>query len=112
MFSLSSSHQFHLYKSACDMRKSFDSLCGIVQNELNQVAHNGSVYVFINRRGNQIKLLYWETGGFVLYYKRLEQGTFAFPVHNKTQITWCDLVLMIEEIQVIKSNQKRRFSIK
>ncbi|MDM1520144.1 IS66 family insertion sequence element accessory protein TnpB, partial [Myroides odoratimimus] len=59
MFSLSSSHQFYLYKSACDMRKSFDSLCGIVQNELNQVAHNGSVYVFINRRGNQMKLLHW-----------------------------------------------------
>ncbi|MDM1359837.1 IS66 family insertion sequence element accessory protein TnpB, partial [Myroides marinus] len=52
------------------MRKSFDSLCGLVQNELNQVAHNGSVYVFINRRCNQMKLLHWETGGFVLYHKR------------------------------------------
>lgn len=112
MFSLSSSHQFYLYKSACDMRKSFDSLCGLVQNELNQVAHNGSVYVFINRRCNQMKLLHWETGGFVLYHKRLEQGTFAFPSHNKSQISWSDLVLMIEGIQVIKSSQKRRFSMR
>ncbi|MDM1500555.1 IS66 family insertion sequence element accessory protein TnpB [Myroides odoratimimus] len=112
MFSLSSSNQFHLYRQACDMRKSFDSLCGLVQNELHQVAHSGSVYIFINRRCNQMKLLHWEAGGFVLYHKRLEQGTFAFPTHSKAQISWTDLVLMIEGIQVIKSNQKRRFLLK
>ncbi|MGL4583885.1 MAG: IS66 family insertion sequence element accessory protein TnpB [Flavobacterium sp.] len=112
MFSLSSTHQFVLYKSACDMRKSFDSLCGLVHNELNLTAHNGSVYVFINRKRNQMKLLHWEFGGFVLYHKRLEQGTFAFPIHNQTQISWSDLVLMIEGIQVIKSSQKRRFLLK
>ncbi|MVX37201.1 IS66 family insertion sequence element accessory protein TnpB [Myroides sp. LoEW2-1] len=112
MFSLSSSNQFHLYRQACDMRKSFDSLCGLVQNELNQVAHNGRVYIFINRRCNQMKLLHWEAGGFVLYHKRLEQGTFAFPTHSKAQISWSDLVLMIEGIQVIKSHKKRRFLLK
>lgn len=112
MFSLSSSHQFYLYQSACDMRKSFDGLCGIVTNELNQVAHNGNVYVFINRRGTQMKLLHWESGGFVLYHKRLEQGTFAFPLHHKTHISWSDLVLIIEGIQIIKSSKKRRFSLK
>lgn len=93
------------------MRKSFDSLCGIIHNELGHIAHNGSVYVFINKRRNQMKLLHWETGGFVLYYKRLEQGTFAFPYHDKGQISWSDLVLMIEGIQIIKSSQKKRFSM-
>lgn len=111
MFSLSSTHHFILYQPPCDMRKSFDSLCGLVQNELKLVPHSGTVYVFINRKRNQMKLLHWEYGGFVLYHKRLEQGTFAFSSFNKTQITWSDLVLMIEGIQVIKSTKKRRFNL-
>ena len=94
------------------MRKSFDSLCGLVHNELNLTAHNGSVYVFINRKRTQMKLLHWEYGGFVLYHKRLEQGTFALPLTEKAPITWSDLVLMIEGIQIIKSNKKRRFNLK
>lgn len=56
-----------------------------------------------------MKLLHWETGGFVLYHKRLEQGTFAFPIHNRTQISWSDLVLMIEGIQVKKVVKKGGF---
>ena len=113
MFSLSSTHQFVLYKPPCDMRKSFDGLCGLVYNELNLTAHDGNVYVFINRKRNQMKLLHWEYGGFVLYHKRLEQGTFALPIiDDKSTITWSDLVLMIEGIQVIKSSKKRRFNLK
>jgi len=91
------------------MHKSFDSLYGLVQNELNQVPYNGSVYVFINRRCNQMKLMHWEIDGFVLYYKQLEQSTFTLPVHNRTQISWSNLVLMIEGIQVIKVVKKEGF---
>ncbi|MCK0124741.1 IS66 family insertion sequence element accessory protein TnpB [Gelidibacter sp. F2691] len=93
------------------MRKGFNGLCGIVTNELGRTAHSGEVFIFINRKNNQMKLLHWESGGFVLYYKRLEQGTFAKINEGKVQISWSDLVLMIEGIQVIKSNQKRRFSL-
>ncbi|MEC5167522.1 transposase [Flavobacterium sp. PL11] len=109
MFSLSSSHTFLLYPKVCDMRKSFNGLCGLVANELGRVAHSGEVFIFINRNNNQMKLLHWESGGFVLYYKRLEQGTFAGSTSTKLQINWSDLVLMIEGIQIIKSNKKRRF---
>lgn len=110
MFSLSSSHSYFLYPTACDMRKGFNGLSGIVTNELNRAAHSGEVFVFINRKNNQMKLLHWEAGGFVLYYKRLEQGTFAHLGNGSTkQIGWSDLVLMIEGIQVIKSSRKRRF---
>ena len=109
MFSLSSSHTFLLYPKACDMRKGFNGLCGIVTNELGRTAHSGEVFVFINRKNNQMKLLHWESGGFVLYYKRLEQGTFAKIKEGKVQISWSDLVLMVEGIQVIKSSRKRRF---
>ncbi|MEC4114962.1 IS66 family insertion sequence element accessory protein TnpB [Myroides pelagicus] len=112
MLSISSTHQFVLYKPSCDMRKSFNSLCGLVHNELKLTAHDGSVYIIINKKRNQMKLLHWETGGFVLYHKRLEQGTFALPMDNKSIITWSTLVLMIEGVEVIKRSQKKRFLLK
>lgn len=60
-----------------------------------------------------MKLLHWQNGGFVLYYKRLEKGTFTAPAPGgKNQnISWADLVLMIEGIQVQKSIQKVRYRL-
>jgi hypothetical protein len=58
-----------------------------------------------------MKLLHWEQGGFVLYYKRLERGTFMPPKVKNGELSWSDLVLMVEGIQVVKSIQKRRFSL-
>ena len=60
------------------MRKSFDALSGLVRNELQREPTSGEVYVFVNRSRTCIKLLHWESGGFVLYYKRLEQGKKFF----------------------------------
>lgn len=91
------------------MRKSFEGLCGLVASELKRDATSGEVFVFLNRQRTHIKLLHWEHGGFVLYYKRLEQGTF--PASSKGQLTWAGLVLMIEGIQVQKSRQLRRYQI-
>lgn len=107
MFSLNSSHQYFLYQGYCDMRKSFDGLCGLVGSELKREATSGEVFVFLNRQRTHIKLLHWEHGGFVLYYKRLEQGSFPLPSTGK--LSWTDLVLMIEGIQVQKSRQLRRY---
>lgn len=109
MFSLNSSHLYFLYQGHCDMRKSFDGLCGLVVSELKRNATSGDVFVFLNRQRTHIKLLHWEHGGFVLYYKRLEQGTF--PRSEKQQLSWADLVLMIEGIQVWKSSQLRRYPL-
>ncbi len=109
MFSLNSSHQYFLYQGNCDMRKSFDGLCGLVVSELQRNVTSGDVFVFLNRSRTHIKLLHWEHGGFVLYYKRLEEGTF--PVPSKGQLSWADLVLMIEGIQVQKSRQLRRYQV-
>lgn len=113
MFSLSSSHNFYLYTSPCDMRKSFDGLSGLVRNELGKDPARGDVFIFLNKPRNSIKLLHWESGGFVLYYKRLEKGTFTPPKSEgkNTAISWPELVLMIEGIQVKKSIQKRRFRL-
>jgi len=74
-------------------------------------ATNGEVFVFLNRSRTHMKLLHWEQGGFVLYYKRLERGTFMPPKVKNGELSWSDLVLMVEGIQVVKSIQKRRFSL-
>lgn len=113
MFSLSSSHTYHLYRSPCDMRKGFDRLSGLVSQELGQSPTNGDVFIFVNRVRTHVKLLHWEAGGFVLYHKRLEQGTFSMPKTSgtATALRWPDLVLMVEGIEVKKSKQKRRYML-
>ena len=111
MFSLSSSHRYHLYRGVCDMRKSFNGLSGLVRSELGRDPTSGEVFVFLNRRRTLLKLLHWEAGGFVLYYKRLEEGTFTLPVGqgDQTVVRWPELVLMVEGIQVQQSRQARRY---
>ncbi len=108
--SLGSSHRYLLYREPCDMRKSFDGLCGLVRSELDKDPMNGEVFIFINKRRSMFKLLHWESGGFVLYYKRLERGTFSVPdlAEGDRVISWPGLVLMIEGIQIVKSRQKPR----
>lgn len=94
------------------MRKSFNGLSGLVKNELNREPTSGDVFVFLNRNRTHLKLLHWERGGFVLYYKRLERGSFTPPVikEDQTSFTWPQLVLMIAGITVEKSVQKLRYS--
>lgn len=111
MFSLGSSHRFYIYDGHCDMRKSFDGLCGLVSSAMRRDATSGEVFVFLNRSRTHIKLLHWERDGFVLYYKRLEQGTFLPPKDCRPELSWSDLVLMIEGVHVVKSVQKKRYSL-
>jgi len=93
------------------MRKSFDGLCGLVVSAMERRPTSGEVFVFLNRNRTHIKLLHWESGGFVLYYKRLEQGTFSAPGDRGHELSWSDLVLMVEGIQVVRSIRKKRFSL-
>jgi transposase len=67
------------YRRPIDMRKSFDGLIGIVQGTLREDPLSGSLFVFFNRRGNYLKLVYWDRTGFSLFAKRLERGHFALP---------------------------------
>jgi transposase len=113
MFSLGSSHRYYLYKEPVDMRKGFDGLGGIVRNTMGKEPTSGEVFVFLNRGRNLIKLLHWEHGGFVIYYKRLEKGTFVLPAISSgpQSIRWPELVMMVEGIQVEKFRQKPRYVI-
>ncbi len=115
MFSLTTSHRFLLYRGVTDFRKGFDGLSGLVRNELERDPASGEVYVFINRSRNRIKLLHWQQGGFVLYYKRLEKGTIALPElgtdARSYQLNWSDLVMMIEGISIEKVIRQPRYKI-
>lgn len=97
------------------MRKSFDGLCGLVSGQLDRIPTSGEVFVFVNRRRDRLKLLRWERGGFVLYYKRLESGTIELPniSRNKNSHTlqWSDLVMMIEGISLANIQRRKRYVI-
>jgi transposase len=62
-----------------DMRKSIDGLMAVVQEELREDAYSGHLFVFASRRCDRVKILTFDKGGFVLYYKRLERGQFKLP---------------------------------
>lgn len=111
MFSLGHSQRYYLYNKACDMRKGFDGLSGIIVNELGKSPIDGNVYVFINKNRNQMKLLHWEHGGLVLYQKRLERGRFSIPnlANNSGVINWPDLVLIVEGIEISNIKRKVRY---
>ena len=110
MFSLGPSYQYYLFPEPTDMRKSFDGLSGLVRSRLGQDPLSGNVFIFINKRCTLMKLLKWEAGGFVLFFKRLEQGTFEFP-DNKSPLRWMDLVLLIDGIKLRSVRRKARFNL-
>lgn len=113
MFTLGNELQFQLYTEPTDMRKSFDGLCGIIQNQLNASPTDGSVYLFINKNRTKIKLLYWSGNSFTLYYKRLESGTFeSFNYdtdQDSLQLTYAQIVLLIDGISIKNLEQRRRY---
>jgi transposase len=108
------SARYFLYQESTDMRKSFDGLCGLVSNKLGQNPMSGDLFIFVNKPRNRIKLLRWETGGFVLFYKRLEQGTFHLPKSQignagKLLIDYSELVMIINGISLEKTRKNKRF---
>jgi transposase len=78
MLNLSSSTRVFLCSELIDARWSFDALSGLVESHFGQNPRSGYLFVFFNRRRDRMKILFWDTDGFALYYKRLERGTFAW----------------------------------
>lgn len=113
MTGLTQQHRYYIYSVAADMRNGFDGLCGLVRTKMGSNPMNGSVYIFINRRRDRMKMLVWEPGGFMMYYKRLEQGTFDLPENRDEQgrimISWEVLVMMISGIKMRKIIRKKRY---
>lgn len=111
MFSLGAA-RYYLYREPTDMRQSFDGLCGLVTNRLKQNPMSGDVYLFVNKPRNRIKLLRWETGGFILFYKRLK-GTFELPPGARSEISnsldYGELAMLITGISMRNAKKRRRF---
>lgn len=112
MLTLHDTLKFELYLEPTDMRKSFDSLSGIVTTELNSNPTKGTVYLFVNKLRNKIKILHWRTGGFILYYKRLEKGTIEVPTYEKSVrsiiLDYAQLVLLFDGITIGNLTQKEQ----
>ncbi len=112
MFSITSARYF-LFREPTDMRKSFDGLCGLVSSRLGQDTMSGDIYIFINKPRNRIKLLRWESGGFVLFYKRLERGTFELPEMNSPDmgqsLEYGELAMLITGISMKNTRKRQRF---
>ena len=93
------------------MRKSFDGLSGIVQNNLGRNPLGGEVFIFINRRRDKIKLLHWQGISFTLYYKRLEKGTFELPEYGpgvgSIALDYTQIVMIVDGL-TIKNIQRRK----
>ena len=112
MFSITSG-RYYLYRDPTDMRKSFDGLCGLINGQTGQNPMSGDLFIFINKKRNRIKLLRWEPGGFVLFYKRLEKGTFELPKTLRSGssqvIDYSQLVMIITGISLEYAKKRRRF---
>jgi transposase len=112
MLQLSATEKYYWYLPPVDMRKGFDALCGIVQNMQHQVV-NGGVFIFCNRKRNQIKLLHWEGDGLSIYYKRLERGRYELPLQDKItgdcSIKSYQLQLILQGIELSSVRHKYRF---
>jgi transposase len=78
-------HRILAYSEAIDMRNSFDGLLGVIKSELSEDPLSETVYLFVNRRGNYLKGIYWDRTGYFLFAKRLERGKFKFPCGAKKQ---------------------------
>lgn len=95
MISLPSSVRIYLATGPTDMRKGHDGLAALVQQQMGQDVFSGHLYVFVSRRGNRIKILTWDRGGFVLWYKRLERGRFRLP-----EVSLKDKVVQLESSEL------------
>lgn len=99
----------YLYDGSADMRKGFDGLSVLVQNSFPGRLLSGSYFLFVNRRRNQIKVLYWDRDGFVVWHKRLERGTFKILKNLNGEISRREFAMLLEGIEPKRMN--KRFSL-
>lgn len=100
-----------LYTPPTDMRKSYDGLSALVKNNLREDPASGHVFVFINRKRTQMKVLYFDRSGYCVWSKRLEQGRFRcrFGGADKVTLDWTQLKLILEGIELNNTRRYKRF---
>lgn len=113
MITLPASVRIYLAAGAIDLRKSIDGL-GALVTERGHDVYSGYLYVFTSRRGDRIKILTWDHGGFVLYYKRLERGRFRLPEVRvgqvEVELEATQLAMLLDGIDVQRVKPPRRWT--
>jgi transposase len=112
LLSLPPSLRIWLCTKPADMRRSFDGLASLVRDWLGGDPLSGQMFVFRNKVADRVKLLVWEEDGFVIWYKRLEQGAFQFPVSADgvgMQIRAADLMLLLHGIDLSSVRRSKRY---
>jgi transposase len=113
MLSLTGQHRIFVYNRPTDMRKGFDGLSAIVRNELGADPTDGSLFLFINRARDRMKILYFDGGGFWLYYRLLEVGTFE-TIHGgddescHLRIDATELAMLLSGVPLKVSHRRRK----
>jgi transposase len=99
-----------LYRGSCDLRRSFDRLARMVTEELKGDPFSGDWFVFLSGDRRKLKVLYWDKDGYVLWYKRLEEGRFAMPLGEEWQIDRMTWALLLEgvEAQILRRQPRYR----
>lgn len=115
MLSFASGMKIFVYTQVTDMRKGFNGLSGIVRSEFQADPTDGSLFIFINRRRDRMKLLHFDGGGYWLYYRLLEAGTFEELTPKdpscRLQIDATQLSMLLSGVSLIRSDRRRkRFS--
>jgi len=113
MFFPESQIRIWLYTHPTDMRKSFDGLSALVKEKLSEDPLSGQLFVFINRKGNYLKALYFDCSGFALWAKRLERGRFHYRSKeasgNKLALDVTELKLLLEGIDIGSARRYKRY---
>jgi transposase len=115
MLSLPASVRIFVSRQAVDMRKGFDGLAQLAREHLSGEPLSGHLFVFRSRRGDRLKVLYWDNDGLALWYKRLEAGSFVFPAVGTAagahglEIRAADFRLILDGIDLETVRRQRRY---
>ena len=112
MLNVSPGIKIYVYRGSTDMRKGVHGLSGMVRSELDADPTDGSLFVFINRRRDRLKMLYFDVGGFWLYYRLLEAGTFeewkSPDASNHLTIDATELSMLLSGVSLVASRRRRK----
>jgi transposase len=112
MILLPSSVRIFLCTRSTDLRKSFDGLSGLVQECFSQELLTGHLFLFLNRRRDRIKILYFDRDGLAIWYKRLEEGSFQMPQtvsRDGVELEPAQLAMLLSGIDLRTARQRKRF---
>lgn len=113
MLTFAANMRIYLHARPTDMRKSFDGLCAVVRNVLGADPLDGSLFLFVNRRGDRLKALWWDRDGLALFYKRLEAGTFELLGGDgesaAVEIDAAQLAMLLGGVSLSSAKRRKRY---